>query len=156
MYGELLLAGMWFLSKKLIIIIFAPALENCQKWGAIWRFASILLAGKPAGELKLSCRWFELSPHVPRSFPSAVARGPSQLLLVVKIQGISSMAVAVPWVKPWCRWCSCWWWLLTRKVNYFLKSRMKEWDVFVYISINIDFSNVEKIRLWLLLRYDLV
>eukprot|EP00434_Breviolum_minutum_P008242 symbB.v1.2.007271.t1/scaffold442.1/size205228/9 len=44
--------------------------------------------GKPAGELKLSCRWFELSPHVPRSFPSAVARGPSQLLLVVKIQGI--------------------------------------------------------------------
>ena len=55
----------------------------------------MLLAGKPAGELKLSCRWFELSPHVPRSFPSAVARGPSQLLLVVKIQGMSTMGTVL-------------------------------------------------------------
>lgn len=44
--------------------------------------------GKAAGTLTISCRWFELSSQAPRSFPSAVARGPSQLLLVVKLSGI--------------------------------------------------------------------
>ena len=50
-------------------------------------FASLCALGKEAGSLTVGARWFELSAAVPRSFPSAVARGPSQVLLVVKLLG---------------------------------------------------------------------
>ena len=51
--------------------------------------------GKAAGTLTISCRWFELSSQAPRSFPSPVARGPSQLLLVVKLNGTGVARVGV-------------------------------------------------------------
>ncbi|CAK9035332.1 unnamed protein product [Durusdinium trenchii] len=51
----------------------------------------LFFEGKEAGSLTVGARWFELSAAVPRSFPSAVARGPSQVLLVVKLLGICNL-----------------------------------------------------------------
>mmetsp|Transcript_46996 Transcript_46996/g.105574 ORF Transcript_46996/g.105574 Transcript_46996/m.105574 type:complete len:568 (+) Transcript_46996:38-1741(+) len=55
---------------------------------------AITLGGKPAGSLQISSRWFELSSSPPSSIPSAVAMGPSQLVLAVKLLGMSDLPKA--------------------------------------------------------------
>jgi len=52
---------------------------------------SLNLEGRPAGTLQISSRWFELSPSAPPDIPAAVARGPSQLVLAVKLLGITDL-----------------------------------------------------------------
>ena len=47
--------------------------------------------GASAGSLMVSARWFELSSRPPKSLDGAIARGPSQLLLVVKLLGEASL-----------------------------------------------------------------